>query len=91
MPAQGDRQAGFQVTQGRIALVLSLITLMTLFHQGSKIMVSYEYRLASLEQKYSETVTMQRDLTKELGRLAQSLNDLNIVLREVQIRQEEGK
>jgi hypothetical protein len=82
-------KAGFLVTQGRIALALSFITLMTLGYQGSKAILDVHYRLASLEEKWVSMEGTQRDVANELRNLNTSLNQLNLVLREVQVKQQE--
>lgn len=86
--ASGEPKSGFVVTQSRIALVLSLITLLSLGHQASKFFLDHEYRLASLEEKWVSTDTTQRDLATELRNLNLVMNDLKILLKEVQVRQE---
>lgn len=83
-----DEKTGFVVNQSRIALVISLITLLTLGFQGSKFILDTHYRITALEEKWVGISDTQKELTRELGRLAQSLNDLNVVLREVQVRQQ---
>lgn len=83
-----EPKAGFVVTQSRIALVISLITLLTLGYQGSKFFLDTHYRLSSLEEKWVSMEGTQRDVANELRNLNQSLNQLNLVLREVQVRQQ---
>jgi hypothetical protein len=76
------------LTQSRIALVLSLVGLLTVGFQGSKFLLDTNYRLTSLEEKWAGVSRTQEDVASELRNLNRSLNDLNIVLREVQVRQE---
>lgn len=84
-----DEKHGFYVNQGRIALVISIVTLLTLGFQASRFLLDTTYRIVALEEKWVGISDSQKELTRELGRLAQSLNDLNVVLREVQVRQQE--
>lgn len=88
MSANMEKSAGFVVNQGRIALVLSLITLLTLFYQGTKFILDQQFRLASLEEKAIETTATQKSLSSEISRLSATIGELNVVLREVQVRQE---
>lgn len=76
------------LTQSRIALVLSLITLLGVGFQGSKFLLDTTYRLKSLEEKWQGIESTQRDVASELRNLNSSLNELNLVLREVQVRQQ---
>jgi hypothetical protein len=85
-----EEKPGFIVSQGRIALVLSLITLLGLGFQGSKFLLDMTYRLASLEEKWVTMAGTQKDVAAELRNLNQTINQLNIVLREVQVRQQNG-
>lgn len=82
-----EQKAGFVVNQSRIALVLSLVTLLMLGFNGSKFLLDVNYRLSALEQKWTEIQKTQTDVATELKNLNQSINQLNIVLREVQVRQ----
>ena len=84
-----ELKPGFVVTQSRIALVLSIITLLTLGFQGSKYLLDTNYRLTSLEEKWASMEGTQRDVANELRNLNNSLTELNLVLREVQVRQEQ--
>lgn len=86
-----EPKTGILVTQSRIALVLSLITLLGLGFQGSKFLLDTTYRLASLEEKWVSIENTQRDVATELRNLSISLNELNLVLREVQVRQQSEK
>lgn len=76
------------VTQGRIALVLSLITLLGLGFQGANFLLDTRYRLASLEEKWVTMEGTQKDVASELRNLNETINKLNVVLREVQVRQQ---
>lgn len=89
------------LTQSKIALVLSIVTLLMLGFQGSRYLLDQNYRIATLEEKWSngdntqrefanELRNLQRDVASELRTLNSSLNELNLVLREVQVRQERG-
>lgn len=76
-----EKQPGLVVTQGRIALILSVIALLTVFYQGASLLLSSQYRIDSLEKN-------QNVMVQQLERLNTTITDLNITLREVQIRQE---
>lgn len=90
MSSDPEAKPGFLVTQSRIALVLSVITLLGLGFQGSKFLLDTTYRLASLEAKWVSIESVQSDVASELRNLNISLNELNLVLREVQVRQQEN-
>lgn len=79
---------GFIVTQGKIALLLSLITLGGVFYQGASALLDTKYRIASLEEKWQRTEQSQREMTSVVGKLSEAINELNITLREVQVRQD---
>lgn len=87
MPSDPHKQA-IVLTQSRIALVLSVITLLGIGFQGSKFLLDTSYRITSLEQKWQGIESTQRDVASELRNLNTSLNELNLVLREVQVRQQ---
>lgn len=76
-----EKQPGLVVTQGRIALILSVIALLTVFYQGASLLLSSQYRIDSLEKN-------QNVMVQQLERLNTTITDLNMTLREVQIRQE---
>jgi hypothetical protein len=76
------------LTQGRIALAVSVVALLSVGFQGSKFLLDTNYRLTALEEKWAGVSRTQEDVASELRNLNRSLNDLNIVLREVQVRQE---
>lgn len=76
-----EKQPGLVVTQGRIALILSVIALLTVFYQGASLLLSSQYRIDSLEKN-------QNVMVQQLERLNTTITDLNVTLREVQIRQE---
>lgn len=76
------------VTPSRVAFVLSLITLLGIGFQGSKFLLDTNYRITSLEEKWVGIEKTQADLSASIGELSKSLNDLNLVLREVKVRQE---
>lgn len=83
-------KSGFIVTQGRIALVISLISLLTLGYQGSKAVLDVHYRLASLEENLTSMKGTQKDLAAEIRTLNVNLGELTLVLKEVQVRQQES-
>lgn len=76
-----EKPAGFFISQGRIALALSVITLLGVFYQASAFLMSSQYRIDALENNQAQTI-------QQLDRLNNTINDLNVTLREVQIRQE---
>lgn len=86
-----EAKPGFVITQGRIALVLSLVSLLTFGYQGSKAVLDVHYRLTSLEEKWVSMSGTQKDLAASLHNLNTSLSELNLVLREVQVRQSAGE
>lgn len=83
-----EPKSGILITQSRIALALSVITLLGLGFQGSRFLLDTTYRLSSLEEKWVSIEHTQRDVANELRNLTGSLNELNLVLREVQVRQQ---
>lgn len=86
-----DTKPGFLITQGRIALALSLVSLLAIGYQGAKAFLDVNYRLASLEEKWVSMEGTQKDLASELRNLNTAIGQLNIVLKEVQVRQEGRK
>jgi hypothetical protein len=88
MPSDDPHKPAIVLTQSRIALVLSIVTLLGLGFQGSKFLLDTSYRILSLEEKWHGIESTQRDVASELRNLNSSLNELNLVLREVQVRQQ---
>lgn len=86
--ASEEKPVGLLITQGRIALVLSVIALLSVGHQVSKFAIDLQNRTTRLEEKFDLSEQTQSELRKELQRLGTVLSDLNVTLREVQIRQE---
>lgn len=86
--ATAEKPVGLMITQGRIALVLSIIALLSVGHQVSKFAIDLQNRTTRLEEKFDQSEQNQTELRKELSRLGTVLSDLNVTLREVQIRQE---
>ena len=76
-----EKQNGFIVSQGRIALVLSVIALLTVFYNGAGFLMGMQYRIAALEES-------QKKMVVQIDRLTDSITELSMVLREVQVRQE---
>lgn len=76
-----EKPAGFVISQSKIALLLSILTLFGVFYQGAAFIQSTQFRIESLEKSQTQVVD-------QLGRLATSISDLNMTLREVQVRQE---
>lgn len=83
-----DKPAGFLITQGRIALILSIFALMGFFYQVSKFGLDLQFRTAALEEKFNASERTQIELNSKLDRLGTVISELNITLREVQVRQE---
>lgn len=87
----GEVKTGFLVTQGKIALVLSIVTLLGLGFQGSKFLLDTNHRISRLEERWTEMEGTQKDVASELRNLNKSITDLNLVLREIQVRQDKGQ
>lgn len=76
-----EKPTGFFVSQGRIALAISVITLFAFFYQVAAFAQSTQFRIESLEKFQAETVELNE-------RLVTAISELNMTLREVQVRQE---
>lgn len=86
--ATSEKTPTLTITQPRLALALSLIALLATGHQISKFALDLQNRTARLEERYEQSERSQNELKIELNRLGTVLTELNITLREVQIRQE---
>jgi hypothetical protein len=82
-----EAKPGLLVTQSRLALVISMITLLTLGFQGSKFLLDFNHRISRLEERWTQMEGAQKDVASELRNLNRSITDLNLVLREIQVRQ----
>ena len=85
-----EPKAGFTVTSSKIALALSVITILGVGFQGSRFLLDTNYRISSLEEKWIDAESAKRDFATEIRNLSVSLNELNLILREVQVRQQNG-
>lgn len=86
-----DPKPGFFINQGKIALVLSIITLLTLGYNAAKVFINQDFRIAALEEKMVAMNGNQKEVADELRNLNKSLNSLNLILREIQVKTENVK
>lgn len=86
-----EHKPSFYVNQSRIALVLSIITLLGIGFQGSKYLINNDNRISRLEEKWVSMEGTQKDVAVELRNLNASIADLNLILREIQVRQGDTK
>ena len=85
-----DVKPGFLVTQAKIAIFLSCLTALGAGYNGVSYLNRLEYRIAAVEEGQSRLGDEQKSLAVELRALNSSINQLNLTLREVQVRQSGG-
>lgn len=85
-----EPKSGFVVTQSRLALVLSLCTLMGLGFQGTKFLLDTNYRITAVEEKLLSMGDTQKEFVAEVKKMNETLILMNLTVRELQVRAEKG-
>lgn len=75
------------ITSAKIGFVLSLLTLAGVIFTSASVLMEARFRITALEMGQASLMELNQSLVAKVDALNVSLNDFNLILRELQVKQ----